>query len=89
MGKMLNRMVRTGDPTAGAAQPAGPFASAMKAHKDFSVALARSLILKTPPAPHEVRRWKRNPWNESAQCNNDLIKKLAKAEQKHDFYSRL
>ena len=63
--------------------------TAMKGYKDFSVAFARSLILKTPPAQRETRRRKRNPWNKSTQRKNDLIKKLAEAEQKHDFYSRL
>lgn len=64
--------------------------SAMKGYKDFSVAFARSLILKTPPAQRESRRRrKHNPWNKSAQRKNDLLKKLAEAEQKHDFYSRL
>ncbi len=63
--------------------------TAMKSYKDFSVAFARSLILKTPPAQREVRRRKRNPWNKSAQRKSDLLKKLAEAEQKHDFYSRL
>ena len=32
---------------------------------------------------------KRNPWNKTARRKNDLLKKLAEAEQKHDFYSRL
>ncbi len=63
--------------------------TAMKSYKDYSVAFARSLILKTPPAQREVRRRKRNPWNKSAQRKSDLLKKLAEAEQKHDFYSRL
>ena len=63
--------------------------TAMKSYKDYSVAFARSLILKTPPALREVRRRKRNPWNKSAQRKSDLLKKLAEAEQKHDFYSRL
>jgi ParB-like chromosome segregation protein Spo0J len=64
--------------------------SAMKGYKDFSVAFARSLILKTPAAQRESRRRrKHNPWNKSAQRKNDLLKKLAEAEQKHDFYSRL
>ncbi len=63
--------------------------TAMKSYKDFSVAFARSLILKTPPAQREIRRRKRNPWNKSAQRRSDLLKKLAEAEQKHDFYSRL
>ncbi len=62
--------------------------TAMKSYKDYSVAFARSLILKTPPAQREVRRRKRNPWNKSAQRKSDLLKKLAEAEQKHDFYAR-
>ena len=42
-----------------------------------------------PLALHEARRRKRNPWNKSAQRKSDLLKKLAEAEKKHDFYSRL
>ena len=68
----------------------GEILSAMKGYKDFSVAFARSLILKTPPAQRDTRRRrKHNPWNKSAQRKNDLLKKLGEAEQKHDFYSRL
>ncbi len=64
--------------------------TAMKGYKDFSVAFARSLILKTPPAQREARRGrKHNPWDRSAQRKNDLLKKLAEPEHKHDFYSRL
>ena len=63
---------------------------AMKSYKDYSVAFARSLILKTPPHQRVTRKGrKRNPWNRSAQRKNDLLKKLSEAEQKHDFYSRL
>ena len=63
---------------------------AMKSYKDYSVAFARSLILKTPPHQRATRKGrKRNPWNKSAQRKNDLLKKLGEAEQKHDFYSRL
>ena len=64
--------------------------SVMKGYKDFSVAFARSLILKTPPAQRDTRRrHKHNPWVKAAQHKNDLLKKLVDAEQKHDFYSRL
>jgi len=64
--------------------------TAMKGYKDYSVAFARSLVLKTPPGMRAARKGrKRNPWNKSAQRKNDLLKKLADAEQKHDFYSRL
>ncbi|HUW83233.1 MAG TPA: hypothetical protein VMZ31_10595 [Phycisphaerae bacterium] len=62
----------------------------MKRYKDYSVAFARTLILKTPPPLRATRKGrKRNPWNKTAQRKNDLLKKLAEAEQKHDFYSRL
>ena len=64
--------------------------TAMKGYKDYSVAFAQSLILKTPPPLRAIRKGrKRNPWNKTAQRKNDLLKKLAEAEQKHDFYSRL
>jgi len=64
--------------------------TAMKGYKDYSVAFAQSLILKTPPPLRATRKGrKRNPWNKTAQRKNDLLKKLTEAEQKHDFYSRL
>jgi hypothetical protein len=63
--------------------------TAMEGYKDFSTAFARALVLKTPPAQRETRRRKSNPWDQKAQRKNDLIKKLAEAEEKHDFYSRL
>jgi ParB-like chromosome segregation protein Spo0J len=63
--------------------------SAMEGYKDYSIAFARALILKTPPGQRESRGRKRGPWDKSAQRKSDLLKKLAEAEQKHDFYSRL
>jgi ParB-like chromosome segregation protein Spo0J len=63
--------------------------SAMEGYKDYSVAFARALILKTPAGQRESRGRKRGPWDRTAQRKNDLMKKLAEAEQKHDFYSRL
>jgi hypothetical protein len=63
--------------------------TAMEGYKDFSTAFARALVLKTPPAQRETRRRKSNPWDNKAQRKNNLIKKLAEAEEKHDFYSRL
>lgn len=62
---------------------------AMEAYKDFSLAFARALILKTPPAQRESRSRKKEPWGKNGQRKSDLLKKLAEAEQKHDFYSRL
>lgn len=63
--------------------------SAMEGYKDYSIAFARALILKTPAGQREPRARKRGPWDRSTQKRNDLLKKLAEAEQKHDFYSRL
>lgn len=62
---------------------------AMVGCKDYSTAFARTLIIKTPQHQRDMSRRKNNPWDKTAQRKNDLLKKLAEAEQKHDFYSRL
>jgi ParB family chromosome partitioning protein len=62
---------------------------AMEGHKDYSTAFVRTLVVKTAPEQRETRRRKNNPWDKTTQRKNDLLKKLADAEQKHDFYSRL
>lgn len=62
----------------------------MKAHNDYSIAFARAMILKTPPAQRsQKRRNAVNLWDRAEHKKNDLLKKLQDAEQKHDFYSRL
>jgi hypothetical protein len=63
--------------------------TAMESYKDYSIAFARSLVLKTPPTLRETRKRKDDPWDKSGQRKNDLLKQLAEAEQKHEFYSRL
>jgi len=63
--------------------------TAMEGYKDYSIAFARTLILKTPPPLRETRKRKHDPWDKTAQRKNDLLKQLTDAEQKHDFYSRL
>lgn len=63
--------------------------SQMEGYKDYSVAFARALILKTPTSQRESRGRKKNHWDKNAKRKNDLLKQLADAEQKHDFYSRL
>jgi ParB/RepB/Spo0J family partition protein len=63
--------------------------SQMEGYKDYSVAFARALILKTPPSQRESRGRKKNHWDKTAKHKSDLLKQLADAEQKHDFYSRL
>lgn len=62
---------------------------AMDEYKDFSLAFARALILKTPPALRESRTRRRKPWDKAAQRKSDLLKRLAETEKKHEFYSRL
>ena len=62
---------------------------AMEGCKDYSTTFARTLVLKTPPQQREARGRKHNPWDKTTQRKNDLLKKLAEAEQKHDFYSQL
>lgn len=61
----------------------------MEGHKDYSTAFVRTLVVKTPAQQRETHRHKNNPWDKTTQRKNDLLKKLADAEQKHDFYSRL
>lgn len=63
--------------------------TAMEGFKDFSTPFARALVLKTPTSQREIRRRKANPWDKTTQKKNDLVKRLAEAEEKHDFYSRL
>jgi ParB-like chromosome segregation protein Spo0J len=61
----------------------------METYKDFSTTFARTLVVKTPAAQRDNRGRKHNPWDRKTQRKNDLLKKLAEAEQKHDFYSQL
>lgn len=62
---------------------------AMVGYKDYSTAFVRTLVVKTPQHQRDTTRRKNNPWDKTAQRKNDLLKQLADAEQKHDFYSRL
>jgi ParB family transcriptional regulator, chromosome partitioning protein len=62
---------------------------AMESYRDYGTSFARTLVVKTPPHQRESRGRKHNPWDKTAQKKNDLLKKLAEAEQKHDFYSQL
>jgi ParB-like chromosome segregation protein Spo0J len=62
----------------------------MENYKDYSVPFARSLVLKTPQhARAKNRTGVKNPWARSEQRKSDLLKKLADAEEKHDFYTTL
>lgn len=59
-------------------------------YKDYSLPFVRSLVLKTPlPARAKNRPGLKNPWARNEQRKSDLLKKLADAEEKHDFYTTL
>jgi ParB family transcriptional regulator, chromosome partitioning protein len=63
---------------------------AMENYKDFSLPFVRSLVLKTPLQSRVKNRpGMKNPWARNEQRKSDLLKKLADAEEKHDFYTRL
>ncbi len=62
---------------------------AMESYNDFSLPFAKALILKTVPAQRVPGHRKRELWERGAQRRSDLLNRLADAEQKHDFYSRL
>lgn len=64
--------------------------SAMEGFKDYGIAFARTQILKTSVPMREKRSQRRGgPWDKSAQRKNDLLRKLADTEHKHEFYSNL
>src|SRR5271170_1919298 len=50
--------------------------SAMEGYKDYSIAFARTLILKTPAPLREARKGKNDPWDKTTQRKNGLLKKL-------------
>ena len=63
---------------------------AMENYKDYSLPFVRSLVLKTPQhARAKNRTGVKNPWARNEQRKSDLLKKLADAEEKHDFYTTL
>jgi ParB family transcriptional regulator, chromosome partitioning protein len=63
---------------------------AMETYKDFTLPFVRSLVLKTPlQARAKNRAGTKNPWARNEQRKSDLLKKLAEAEEKHDFYTTL
>jgi ParB family chromosome partitioning protein len=61
----------------------------MKRVNDFSSALIRALILKTPPELRNPRRNPRKPWSEDNTRRKELVARLEEAEKQHDFYTGL
>ena len=63
---------------------------AMENYNDYTVPFVRSLVLKTPKhARAKNRTGAKNPWTRHEQRKSGLLKKLAEAEEKHDFYTTL
>ncbi len=59
-------------------------------YKDYSMPFVRSLVLKTPQhARAKNRTGVKHPWARHEQRKSDLLKELATAEEKHDFYTTL
>ena len=56
---------------------------------DYSGALARALVVKTPAGQRVRRRGGRKPWDRSVGRKRKLVAKLEEVEKRHDFYSRL
>jgi ParB family transcriptional regulator, chromosome partitioning protein len=62
----------------------------MENYKDYSMPFVRSLVLKTPQhARVKNRTGAKTPWARNEQRKSDLLKRLAVAEEKHDFYTSL
>ncbi len=61
----------------------------MKRAHDFSPALIRALILKTPPELRNPKRSPRKTWSEDKARHKQLVTRLAEAEKQHDFYTGL
>jgi len=63
---------------------------AMEDYNDYTLPFVRSLVLKTPKhARAKNRKGANNPWARREQRKSGLLKKLAEAEEKHDFYTTL
>jgi ParB-like chromosome segregation protein Spo0J len=60
----------------------------MEKIKDFSTAYVRTQVLRTPTALCKKKK-KKNPWAESTEKKQELVKKLEQAENRYDFYSGL
>lgn len=61
----------------------------MESSNDFSVTLARGLVIKTPPSKRAKPNGAKTPWTKSKQQKNNMLQKLQEAEQQQDFYSGL
>lgn len=62
----------------------------LESYKDYSMPFVRSLVLKTPQhARAKNRTGAKHPWARHEQRKSDLLKELAAAEEKHDFYTTL
>lgn len=56
---------------------------------DFSVAFARSLILRAPESAKNIGQRKKTPWNRGAERKKELADKLQQVDRQYDFYAKL
>jgi hypothetical protein len=61
----------------------------MKRINDYSPAIIRALILKTPPELRNPNRNPKRPWSEDKNKRKELVTRLEEAEKQHDFYTKL
>jgi hypothetical protein len=56
---------------------------------DYSTALARTLVLRTPEEMRILEGRRNTPWNRDTRQRKALTTKLEEAEQRHEFYTGL
>jgi len=57
---------------------------------DYTVTMARALVLKTPASQRvKARAGTRTPWARNGNGQTDLLKQLRQAEEQQDFYSTI
>ena len=61
----------------------------MDASGDYSIAFARSQIIKTPKAKQVKRRGRITPWERSMKRQNDLVERYQEADRHISFYKDL
>lgn len=61
----------------------------MNRTKDYSISLARAMIVKTPPEMRRETKKKKKPWDGNLEKKQQLADKLKDVEKRYDFYSIL
>lgn len=61
----------------------------MNKTKDYSIAFARALIVKTPSNLRNQNKKKKKPWVGDSEKKKELVAKLENVSKRYDFYSNL